>query len=155
MEHLTQKQIEDYSQNRLGTTELLALSEHLAACEVCRQQVDANDDRTFFALHEEVFAGNGEASAHLSFEQTADYVDKNLGGEELLMAVDHLSNCEQCVVAVNDLRAFRNEIAPSLDREYAPAIAVPAVAAPHESAVDVVDGSSTRHLRRMLWTCFA
>ena len=34
-------------------------------------------------------------------------------------------------------------------------VAVPAVAAGHESAVDAVDGSSTRHLRRMLWTCVA
>src|SRR5262245_38669188 len=34
-------------------------------------------------------------------------------------------------------------------------IAVPAVAAAHESAVDAADGSCTRHLRRMLCTCFA
>src|SRR5262249_46055476 len=34
-------------------------------------------------------------------------------------------------------------------------IAPPAVAAGHESAVDAVDGSSTRHLRHILWTCVA
>jgi hypothetical protein len=34
-------------------------------------------------------------------------------------------------------------------------IAVPAVAAGHESAVDAVERSSTRHLRRTLWTCVA
>jgi len=34
-------------------------------------------------------------------------------------------------------------------------IAVSAVAAGYESAVDAVDGSSTRHLGRMLWTCVA
>ena len=46
---------------------------------------------------------------------------RTLPGEPLQMAVDHLSNCEECVLAVDDLRAFRNEIAPSLDREYRPA----------------------------------
>jgi predicted anti-sigma-YlaC factor YlaD len=126
VEHLTQKQIEDYSQNRLGATELLALSEHLGACEVCRQRMDSNGDAMFFALHADLFGDNG-VSAHLTSEQTAEYVDKNLAGEELQMAVDHLSNCEQCAIAVNNLRAFRNEIAPSLDREYAPVVDVPAV----------------------------
>lgn len=128
MEHLTQKQIEDYSQNRLSATELLALSDHLAECDVCRTQVESglNGDAAFFALHAEAVAENG--NAHLTPAQTAEYVDKNLSGEELQVVVDHLSHCEQCTVAVADLRAFRNEIAPSLDREYDPA-RVPAVAA--------------------------
>jgi hypothetical protein len=52
---------------------------------------------------------------------TAEYVDKNLSGEVLQVVVDHLGNCEQCTLAVEDLRAFRNEVAPSLDREYGPA----------------------------------
>ena len=125
MEHLTQKQIEDYSQNRLAATELLALSDHVGACEACRQRIDSIGDATFFGLHADLFAENGDASAHLTSEQTAEYVEKNLAGEPLQMVVDHLSNCEQCAVAVDDLRAFRNEIAPSLDREYAPAVAAP------------------------------
>ena len=129
MEHLTQKQIEDYSQNRLGAAELLALSDHLGECDACRTRIetDLNGDAAFFALHGETFAENGRATArHLTSEQTAQYVDKNLSGEELQVVMDHLSNCEQCTVAVTDLRAFRNEIAPSLDREYSPA-RVPAV----------------------------
>lgn len=120
MEHLTQKQLEDYSQNRIGAADLLAVSDHLAACDSCRQQVDSNGDEKFLALHADLFAGDGDASAHLSSAQTAEYVDKNLSGDELQIVVDHLSACEQCAVAVNDLRAFRNEIAPSLDREFAP-----------------------------------
>jgi len=128
VEHLTQKQIEDYSQHRLSVAELLALSDHLGECDACRRSVEArlNGDTAFFTLHAEAFAENGNAVTHLTSEQTAEYVDKNLSGEELQMVVDHLSNCEQCTVAVADLRAFRNEIAPSLDREYAPAH-VPAV----------------------------
>ena len=122
MEHLTQKQIEDYSQHRLSATELLTVGDHVAACEACRLQVEAgmNGNAAFFALHGDTF---GEAlSEHLTAEQTAEYVDKNLSGESLQMVTDHLAGCEQCVFAVEDLRAFRNEIAPSLDRGYEPTI---------------------------------
>lgn len=40
------------------------------------------------------------------------------------MVADHLTICEQCALAVDDLRAFRNQIAPSLEREYHPAPAL-------------------------------
>ena len=127
MEHLTQKQIEDYSQNRLGTAELLAASDHLAECEVCRARVEAglNVDAAFFTLRDETFAENGQTSAHLTSELAAEYVDKNLSGDELQFVTDHLSSCEQCVFAIEDLRAFRNQIAPSIDRDYGPAQVAP------------------------------
>jgi hypothetical protein len=122
VEHLTQKQIEDYSQNRLRAAELLAGSDHIAECEVCQARIEAGlTDAAFFTLRDEAFAENGRASAHLTSEQTAEYVDKNLSGDELQFVTDHLSSCEQCAFAVDDLRAFRNQIAPSLDREYGPA----------------------------------
>jgi hypothetical protein len=38
-----------------------------------------------------------------------------------------VSGCEQCAFAVADLRAFRNEIAPSLDREYGSGQVTPVV----------------------------
>ena len=122
MEHLTQKQIEDYSRNRLGAAELLAAGDHLGECEACRQRAESglNVDAAFFALRDEAFAGNGQASAHLTSEQTAEYVDKNLSAEELQFATDHLSSCDECALAVEDLRVFRNQIAPSLDWEYGP-----------------------------------
>ena len=130
MEHLTQKQVEAYSQNQLPATELLAVSDHLDECDLCRQRVEAglNGDASFFALHEETFGEDGLSTAHLTVDQTAEYVDKNLSGEELQVVTDHLGSCEQCAFAVEDLRAFRNEIAPSLDRGYRPA-AVPVATA--------------------------
>ena len=119
MEHLSQKQFEDYSQNRLSAAELLATGDHLGECEACRARVDV--DAAFFAVHEEVFGE--KAGGHLPSEQMAEYVDKNLSGDELQFVTDHLSSCEQCAFAVDDLRAFRNEIAPSLDRDYGPPVA--------------------------------
>jgi anti-sigma factor RsiW len=129
VEHLTQKQIEDFAQNRLPAAELLAASDHLDACEACRTRVEAgvNIDEAFFALRDEAFAENGNAGAHLTSEQTAEYVDRNLSGDELQFVTDHVSGCEQCAFAVADLRAFRNEIAPSLDREYGSGQVTPVV----------------------------
>ena len=123
MEHLTQKQVEDYSLHQLAAAELLAVSDHLGACEACRARVEdaLSGDAAFLVLHEELSSENGFETAHLSAAQTADYVDGNLAGETLEMVNDHLSNCEQCVLAVADLRTFRNEIAPGIDRRYRPA----------------------------------
>lgn len=123
VEHLTQKQVEDYSLHKLNAAELLAVSDHLGECEVCRGRVEGglNGDVAFLALHEDAFSENGLDTTHLSAAQTADYVDQNLSGEALQLVDDHLSTCEQCAFAVADLRAFRNEIAPSLDRRYGPA----------------------------------
>lgn len=129
IEHLTQKQVEDYCRQQLRVAELLAVSDHLGECQVCRRQIEyaMNGDAAFFALRSEVFGEAAEISsphlvrAHLTAEQTAGYVDRNLFGEELQMVADHLTNCEQCALAVDDLDAFSKEIAPSLEREYHPA----------------------------------
>jgi hypothetical protein len=129
VEHLTQKQVEDYCRQQMRVAELLSVSDHLGECQSCRRQIECamNGDTAFFALRSEVFGEAAEISsphlarAHLSAEQTAGYVDKNLTGEELQMVADHLTNCEQCALAVDDLHTFRNQIAPSLEREYHPA----------------------------------
>lgn len=122
VEHLTQKQVEDYSRRRLPAAELLAVTDHFGACEVCRQRIERaeNGDMAYLDLHSQVFDELPE-TVHLTMEQTAAYVDRSLSGDELQVINDHLTHCEQCVSAVDDLREFRNELAPSLDREYRPA----------------------------------
>lgn len=123
VEHLTQKQVEDYSLHQLSAADLLAVSDHLGECEVCRERIEGalSGDVAFLAMHKEAFGENGFESAHLTAGQTADYVDQNLAGEALQMVEDHLSGCDECAFAVADVRAFRNEVAPSLDRRYGPA----------------------------------
>lgn len=128
-EHLIQKQIEDYCRQRLAVADLLSVSDHLGECEACRRRIEGalNGDAAFFTLRSEVFGETAEIAsphlvrAHLTAEQRAGYVDGNLPGEELQMVADHLTHCEQCALAVDDLQAFRDQIAPSLAREYHPA----------------------------------
>lgn len=122
MEHLTQKQVEDYSRRQLPAAELLAVTDHFGACVVCRERIEhaENGDAAYVDLYAEVFDEFPE-TVHLTMDQTAAYVDRSLSGEELQVVNDHLTHCEQCVSSVDDLREFRNEIAPSLEREYRPA----------------------------------
>jgi hypothetical protein len=78
-----------------------------------------NTDAAFFAFRSAVFEEE-QITSHLTSEEVSDFVDKNFSGETLQVISDHLSQCEQCNVAVDDLRVFRNEIAPSIERQYLP-----------------------------------
>jgi len=128
-EHLTQEQIEGYGRRALSATELISASDHLGVCESCRRQVEQalDGDAAFFSMASDTLGAAAEARSasltltHLIFEQTADYVEGNLSDEELRAIKDHLTGCEMCGAAVNDLRAFRNQVAPELGREYQPA----------------------------------
>jgi len=95
-------------------------------CEACRLKVERvlDDDEMFYMLKAEALSASAETAAssveqaHLTFERTAAFVDETLAGEELRVVKDHLTGCEQCAMAVDDLRAFRNQVMPGLDREY-------------------------------------
>jgi anti-sigma factor RsiW len=130
--HLTPKEIEDYCKHQLSSANVLSVTDHLGACDACRAQIEAagNGDSAFFSLRSQVFDDAIETGAHLTMDQTAAYVDRHLTGEELRMVDDHLTHCDECGFAVNDLRAFRNEIAPSLDHEYRLATVPPPAATP-------------------------
>ncbi|HZF40271.1 MAG TPA: zf-HC2 domain-containing protein [Blastocatellia bacterium] len=125
-EHLTKKQIEGYGRRTLSASELLFASDHLKVCDACRLQVERSLDsgEAFLALKSQVFGETAEARfapvgrTHLTIEQTADYVDGTLAGEELQSVKDHLTSCKWCDITVNDLRGFRDQVAPKLDREY-------------------------------------
>ncbi|HKY03619.1 MAG TPA: zf-HC2 domain-containing protein [Blastocatellia bacterium] len=131
IEHLTKKQVDDYCRQQLGVAELLSVSDHLDECEACRQRVEyaINGEAAFFALRAELFgeaadiSSPGVVRAHLTSEQAAGYVDRNLSGEELQSVADHLTGCDECALIIDDLDAFKNRVAPLLGREYRPSIA--------------------------------
>src|SRR5262245_31635642 len=130
-EHLTQVQARDYWRRQLSSTELLSVSDHLAECEKCRRRIEVagGSETAFLALRSAVFGDDQDPLSpqlmreHLTADQTAGYVDGSLAGGELQMDADHISSCDQCVLAVDDLRAFKAQVAASLDREYRPALA--------------------------------
>jgi hypothetical protein len=129
---LTGQQVENYCRQQLASSELLAVTDHLANCQICRGRVERglNGDAAFFSLRGETFgefletAASGSQRLHPTSYQTLQYVDGNLTGEELQIVTDHLSSCEVCALAIDDLHTFRVEAASSLDREYRPEPAI-------------------------------
>jgi anti-sigma factor RsiW len=128
--HLTQEQFEGYRLRRLEAAELLSVCDHLGVCEACRRRAEgaAAGDAAFFALRSGLFGVEAEGAplcAHLTADEAAAYVDGLLSGEPLQTADDHLSSCAHCALSVEDLRAFKDEVSPSLAREYRPASGAP------------------------------
>lgn len=117
--HLSSAQVENYQRRKLAPADLLGVDDHLAECAECRRLIEStlnNDVAGLYAdLTTEVAAG-----PHLTFDQSAAYVDGLSTGEERRMIEDHLASCALCAPLTDDLRAFRNEIATDLDREYSP-----------------------------------
>jgi anti-sigma factor RsiW len=129
-QHLGAEQIKQHVRRELSPAALLALDDHLAHCPACRDAVAAALRTDATGLYAEL-AAEATAGAHLTFDQTAAYVDGQLGGEQRRAIEDHLGSCAACAPLAEDLRAFRNEIAPELDRELRPANSPqPGLAAP-------------------------
>jgi hypothetical protein len=118
-EHLSSAQIENFQRQRLTPVELLGVDDHLAECAECRRLVESALNNYVAPLYAEL-AAEAAVERHLTFEQSAAYVEGLLGGDERRMIEDHLASCAQCAPLTADLRVFRNEIAPELDREYRP-----------------------------------
>jgi hypothetical protein len=115
--HLTKHQIEGYGRRALSPVELLSVSEHLGICGACRQQVQRalDGDAAYLALRSELFReteflSSSAGRTHLTLEQIAGLVDAVLAGEELQTVKDHLTCCQQCELAVDDLRAFKDQV---------------------------------------------
>ena len=121
--HLTETQLDDFAAQRLAAENLSALTQHLAECAECRQRAVLREPALYPALHHAVLAE--EKPVHLAFEQLADFVDGRLAGEAQQFARDHLSHCQQCGAAAEDLRAFSRQIADELAVERTPAINAP------------------------------
>ena len=66
------------------------------------------------------FATEAAVGSHLTFEQSADFVDGLVTGDERRTLEDHLAACAQCAPLISDLRIFRNQVASELDREVRP-----------------------------------
>jgi len=123
-DHLTQIQIENYGRRQLAAVDLLPVSDHLGVCEACRHQVQRamNGDAAYLALRSELFSGITTPAVeweHLTFEQLTGLVDSTITGYELQVANDHLAICQQCLLAVDDLRAFKVQVEPELERQFA------------------------------------
>ena len=118
--HLSTQRVEEYLQRVLPEAELLAVDNHLAACEECRQRVGANIEveTVLSDFHHRLVSDLPEIeSDHLSYEQLQALVDSELKKDERDASQIHLEVCESCAEEVNELRAFRAELLGSTTEE--------------------------------------
>jgi anti-sigma factor RsiW len=111
--HLSTQRAEEYRQRVLPEEELLAVDNHLAACEECRQRVGANIEieTVLSDFHRRLVSDVPEIEAdHLSYEQLETLVDSELKTTERDALQIHLEGCESCAEEVNELRAFRAKL---------------------------------------------
>jgi hypothetical protein len=109
-------------------TELLPVSDHIGACDLCRRLVDRSldADAKILRLKSELLQQTAETQdstigeQHLMLEQMASYVDGNLKSIELQALQNHLIGCAECEMLVDDLSSFRAQVISELGHEYRP-----------------------------------
>lgn len=105
-DHLSKENIERYQQHLMEPLELLAASDHIAGCGICRQHLNSGNRLKTAVESLQDYLQTTQPN-HLLYEQLADYVDNDLGEVDLEIIESHLQLCEQCRAEVDDLRAFK------------------------------------------------
>lgn len=120
--HLSRQHAEDYRQRVLPEEDLLAVDDHLAACEECRQRVGENIESAAVVsdFHHRLVSNVHELDPdHISYEQLVKLVDDELRQNERDALQIHMEVCESCAKEANELRVFRAELLRSTDEKTA------------------------------------
>lgn len=118
-EHLTERQIEGYHDRTIRAAELISLDRHVALCADCRRKLsEAAPEEKFLSLRKALDSEPDDE--HLDDAHLAAYVDGLLEDVEAEMAESHLAACQQCHLMASDLSVFKDEVAPGLNKIYAP-----------------------------------
>lgn len=107
--HLTAELFEGYDARRLRATEVLTVSNHVAACAECRQKLAraVKTDAAFAGIYSQTAAFSDDDFTHLVYNQLAQYVDGNLDSVGREIADSHLGICEPCREDLANLRGFQ------------------------------------------------
>jgi hypothetical protein len=129
-EHPPIEELTAYREGELAPAALLTVADHLATCSPCARKLGSSTA----AL--EVWrdlASPFRAEEHLTDEELVGLAEQPSGGSspEAL----HLSECDECRAAWQDLRLFRDRL--STPRETRTPTGVPAAAAPSPASISV------------------
>ena len=120
MEHLTQQQIEGFQRRNLAPAEAEAVALHLQECDACRDLVMKSPafQKGFDSLRSQL-----QSEDHPAFEELAEFVN---GIRDHEWIQEHLQDCRDCSMQVEDMRDARKEpVAPLQfkERRFPPCIA--------------------------------
>lgn len=119
MIHPAAADLEAYKRRALPTKELLAVDDHLAACEECRRAVAAGVTNTK-AWQRTVEAVRGEHVPYFAIER---YANGELSPDEREALSAHAGLCSSCAREIEDLEAYARTLAPRPWRWWAVAAA--------------------------------
>jgi len=108
--HLTKEEFSSYVQRGLQSVDLLAVDDHLGSCSQCMRLFEAHNSSHPKTSLVEGMLGSVEVE-HLTFEQLADYVDKQSDEIDKSIIELHLKDCDVCRSDVAEMAALRDEIA--------------------------------------------
>jgi predicted anti-sigma-YlaC factor YlaD len=107
-EHLSTQLLERYRRRKLAPAESLALDDHLAACETCRDKLQEGISAraTLLALQSNLHIEPSVASDHPPREQLSAYVDGWLDKVDRELIESHFGFCQPCGAQIEELRAY-------------------------------------------------
>jgi len=146
--HLSEQDLRRYHDRELLPGEILALDDHLANCRSCQDEIRARQESQVAA--QQIITGlqtaNHLESAHLLYQEMADYLDNRKSEIDREIIDSHLELCANCRVEMQDLAALKTRLerlpraqyspleAPAAARRWAawwqlPAVRIPVLAA--------------------------
>ncbi len=125
MIHPVAADLEAYKRRKLDSKKLLAVDDHLAACDECRRVVASGVTNTV-AWQRTLDATRGE---HIPYETIERYVNGELSPEERTDIIGHAEACSSCAREMEDLEAYARTFAHRPWRWWAAAAAAVLIAA--------------------------
>lgn len=109
-QHLSQSDIKNFLDQTLGSTGLLRVDSHLADCEECGEQIAHIRMSTNMAVLSPKELFKDDAESHLTYEQLAAYVDREINDVEREIVDVHREVCRDCASQIDDLFDLRNTL---------------------------------------------
>ena len=109
--HLSEEQVVLYRSRSLAAVELLQVSRHLTECEECRGRI-ASPSEIYSGIEglRVVLGAEGAALHHLTYEEIAAYVDRQIAGEDAAAIEKHIGECRSCANQISELQALQREM---------------------------------------------
>jgi hypothetical protein len=111
--HPSVAQLEAYRQKRLSAADLLAVDDHLAVCGACRDRITHPHilQPSVMSFQNDLEAPARQPPEHLPYELLEALVDRTASDNEQEIADAHLEACHACSCELEELRAFKTQIA--------------------------------------------
>jgi len=120
--HLSEQDLRRYHDRELLPGEILALDDHLENCRSCQAEIRARQESQEAA--QRIITGlqteTDLESAHLLYQEMADYLDNCASEIDREIIDSHLELCRNCRMEMQDLAALKTRLAHLPRAQYSP-----------------------------------